>query len=175
MCANPPRREESDTELGMVSLLIGSQNPIVKSSDRWLKTHLQQSIIIASPKKRSIFLRLPPFFCDLSAKKEKKGETQPQSDGAGEHGVLIALIANNMFLRVARQRRATREKELRGARLPGWAAFKPTTSACQLPSDAEGRRNYWGIQMNMWGNGPTINPDTVCDSTPPAAPPALVR
>lgn len=46
-----------------------------------------------------------PFFYDLSANKEKKGETQPQSDGAGEHGVLIALIANNMFLRVARQRR----------------------------------------------------------------------
>lgn len=47
----------------------------------------------------------PPFFYDLSAKKKKKGETQPQSDGAGEHSVLIALIANNMFLRVARQRR----------------------------------------------------------------------
>lgn len=46
-----------------------------------------------------------PFFYDLSANKEKKGETQPQSDGAGEHGVLIALIANNMLLRVARQRR----------------------------------------------------------------------
>lgn len=56
-------------------------------------------------KKKEHFLCHPLFFYDLSAKKEKKGETQPQSDGAGEHSVLIALIANNMFLRVARQRR----------------------------------------------------------------------
>lgn len=59
-------------------------------------------------------------------------------------------------------RRGEKEFNVRAC-LPEWTAFKPTTSACHLPSDVEGNRITGTLRMNMRGNGPVLKSDTVCD------------
>lgn len=137
--------QESDMELGMVVLFIGSQ----KSNRKvyWLlnEKYLQQSIIIASQKWS--------VFCFLLWSKQKCKEPIP----VRWYTFLIALIMNNMFLR----RHVTSE----GKKSPMLDLPELTALYLCLSSSLrcwEGQ-NYWVIWMNMRGNGPVLKSDTVCD------------